>query len=143
MTFAPMSMDMPNILFCFQGDAGHGFHRLNRIFAGGGFAGKHDGAGAVVNGVGHVGNFRPGGADVVDHGFQHFRGGNHALAQHAGLGDHVLLNGGQFFVGDFYPQIAPGHHYAVAMGADFLQMIHTGAVFDFGDEIDAGYVVGG
>ena len=35
------------------------------------FAGQHDGAGAVVNGVGNVGNLGAGRARVFGHGFEH------------------------------------------------------------------------
>ena len=64
----------------FDDDAGHHGDRFNRVLAHGRFAGEHDGVGAVVNGVGHVGDLGARGARVLDHRLEHLRGGDDRLA---------------------------------------------------------------
>ena len=49
------------------GNGRHGLHRLHWVPAGGGLPGEHDGGGAVIDSVGHVGDLRPGGPGVGDH----------------------------------------------------------------------------
>ena len=119
------------------GDAGHGLQRQLRILARGGLAGEHDGAAAVVDGVGHVGGLGAGGAGLVNHGFQHLGGGDHALAQHAALGDQLLLNGWQLLEGNLHAHVAATDHDAGAGLTDFVDVLDAGAVFDLGDQLDA------
>ena len=61
-------------------DARHHGDGLNRILAHGRLAGEHDGVGAVVDGVGHVGDFGARGARVFDHRLQHLRRRDDRLA---------------------------------------------------------------
>ena len=112
------------------GDLRHGLDRLHGVFASGGFSGKHDAGGAVVNGVGHVRDLRTGGSGILDHGFQHFRGGDDPLAQHPAHSGQLFLHGWHFHIGDFHTQVAPGDHNAAADGADFLHIVHAGTVLD-------------
>ena len=56
----PWRMEM--LYFGFGDDAGHHLDGFDGIGAHGGFAGEHDGVGAVVDGVGDVGDFGAGGA---------------------------------------------------------------------------------
>ena len=125
------------VLLGVLGDLRHGGHRLNGVLTGSGLAGEHDGGGAVVHGVGHVGNLRPGGPGVLNHGFQHLGSGDHPLAQQAALVNQPLLNGGQLHKGDFHTQVASGHHDALAGLANSLNIVHTGLVLDLGDDLDA------
>ena len=97
---------------------------------------RHDGAGAVVDGVGHVGNLRAGGAHVVDHAFEHLRGGDDALAQHAALGDELFLYLRQFLEGYLHAHVAAADHDAVAGFTDLLDVVNAGAVFQLGDDVD-------
>ena len=117
-------------------DISHGFHRLYGVFAGGGLAGEHHSAAAVIHGVGHVRDFCPGGPGVLDHGFQHFRCGDDPLAQHTAGGGQALLDGGHLYKGNFHAQVTPGDHHAVGHLANLLDVIHTGAVFNFGNQVD-------
>ena len=67
--------------------------------------------------------------------------GNDPLAQHPAFADQLLLNGGNLHIGNFHAQIAPGDHNAVALGADFLRVIHAGAVFNFGNDLNVAAAV--
>ena len=80
-----------DMLFRFLHDLGHGLHSSDRIFARRRLTGEHDGARAVIDRVGNVGNLRPRRARIVDHGFEHFRGRNDALAEQTALGNEILL----------------------------------------------------
>ncbi|MFR4758475.1 MAG: hypothetical protein ACLT9P_10695 [Evtepia gabavorous] len=53
------------------GNGRHGLHRLHRVPASGGLPGEHDGGGAVIDSVGHVGDLRPGGPGVLAIMVQH------------------------------------------------------------------------
>ena len=64
----------------FGDDAGHHGDGFDGILADGRFAGEHDGVGAVVDGVGHVGDFGAGGARILDHRLEHLGGGDDRLA---------------------------------------------------------------
>ena len=106
------------------------------VCAGGGLAGEHDAAGAVKDGVGHVGHLGAGGPGVADHGVQHLGGGDDVLACPDGGLDHPLLEDGHLVGGDLHAQIAPGNHDAVGGGDDAVQIVHALPVLDFGDDAD-------
>ena len=126
-----------DVLLGLLGDAGHGLKREYGIFARGRLAGEHDGTGAVVDGVGHVGGLRAGGPGIVNHGFQHLCRGDHPLAQHAALCDQLFLDGGEVFKGDLHAHVAAADHDAGAGLADLVDVLDAGAVFDLGDQLDA------
>ena len=132
----PEPVGVADMLLRELGDLGHVPDGLHGVLARGGLAGEHDGGAAVIDGVGHVGDLRPGGTGILDHGFQHFRGGDDPLAHHAALVDEELLNGGDLHKGDLHAKVAPGHHDAVADLTDVLDIIHAGPVLDLGDDID-------
>ena len=96
---------------------------------GGGFSGKHDAGGAVVNGVRDVGDLRPRGTGIVNHGFQHFRGGDDAFSVYPAAADHALLNVRQFFVRDLYAEVAASHHDPVRNFHDLVQMLNARPIF--------------
>ncbi len=106
----------------------------HRIFADGRLAGEHDGVGAVVDRVGHVGDFGARGARVLDHRFEHLRGGDHGLGVLGGAADDVLLNGGNFFRRNFHAQIAASHHDAVGDLQDGFEMLDGLRLFQLGDD---------
>ncbi len=87
------------------GNGRHGLHRLHGVLAGSGLAGEHDGGGAVVDGVGHVGDLGPGGPGVGDHAVQHLGGGDHVLSVPQGIGNDVLLNDGNLGEVDLHPHV--------------------------------------
>ena len=99
--------------FHFPGDFGHDLNRLQRIFAGGGFAGKHDRVRAVQNRVGHVGDFGARRQRKADHGVKHLGGHDHRFGFLDAAADDFFLNQGQIFQWHFQPQIAARHHDAV------------------------------
>ena len=122
-------------------DRGHHFHRLLRVFSGGGLAREHNGGGTVVYGVGDVGDFRAGRAGRVYHRFEHFRGGNDPFAEPAALFNEFLLHGGQPFGRDFDAHIAAADHNAGTLLKDLLEIVDTGLILNFGDEFDIGRAV--
>ena len=101
------------VLFRFHADFCHGFHSLHGVFSRGRFAGEHDGAGAVVDGVGDVGDLGTGGTGLVDHGFQHFRRCDAAFSCEAAFVDEHFLDLREFLVGDLHAEVAAGNHDAV------------------------------
>ncbi len=125
-----------DILLGFQDDFRHRFGRQNGIFARRGFSREHDGARAVVYGVGNVRNLGSRRTGVVNHGFQHLGGGDDAFSEHTALGNQFFLNGGQLLEGNFDAHIAAADHDALADFANILDVIYTGLIFDFGDERD-------
>ena len=63
--------------FGFANDAVHHHDGFQRIEAGGGFAGKHEGVAAVENGVGDVRCFGARGTRIFLHGIEHLGGGDY------------------------------------------------------------------
>ena len=116
------------------GNGSHRFQRFHRVFAGGRLARKHDRAGAVVDGVGHVGDLGTGGAGVVHHGIQHLRGGDADLARAHRAVDQMLLDGGDLGVVDLDAHIAAGDHDAVGHGQDLVDVVDALTVLDLGDD---------
>ena len=124
--------------------AGNGIHSadgLHRVLPCRRFAGKHNGAGAVVNGIGHVGDLRTGGTGVLDHGIQHLGGSDHRLSGGHTLGNDTLLNGGDLRKVNLHAHIAPGHHDTVGHGQDIRQVADAFLIFDLGDDADLGVVL--
>ena len=118
------------------GDLAHDAHGVDGVPARGGLAGGHDGAGAVVDGVCHVADLGAGGARVGDHALEHFGRGDDALAEHAALGDEVLLDGGQLRKRHLHAEVAAGDHDALAHRADLVDVVDARLVFDLGDHVD-------
>ena len=48
----------------------------------------------------------------------------------------MLLDGGKLRKRHLHAQIAPGHHDALADGADLIDVVHAGLVLDLGDHVD-------
>ena len=119
-------------------DLGHHGDGFDGIFAGGGFAGEHDGVGAVVDGVGDVGGLGAGGARVLDHGLEHLGGGDDGLAVLGGAADDVLLDGGDFFGRDFDAEVAAGDHDAVGDFEDGVEVLDGLGLFELGDDPGVG-----
>ena len=130
------ALDIVRMMLGVFGNLCHGLHSLHRILTGSGFTGQHDAGGTVVNGVGNVGDFRTGGTGVLDHGFQHFGGGDNTLAHHTADTGQLLLDSGNLHKGNLHAQITAGNHDAAAVFADFHHIVHTGLVFDLGNDLD-------
>ena len=131
-----------DVLLGFSGNCVHGVDGFHRILARGGLAGEHDGAGAVVDGVGDVRNLRARGAGIVNHGFEHLCRGDDACAAQAAGSDQLLLDGGQLRERNLDAEVAARDHDALADVADRLDVIHTRPVFDFCDDVDGAAAVG-
>ncbi len=120
-----------NILFGALGNFGHGCHSFHRVFAGSSFAGEHNGAGAVVNGVGHVGGFRTGGARVFHHAVQHLGGSNYIFGAVVHLFNNHFLNNGNVLKGDFNAHVPAGNHNAIGNADNFVNIGNALGVFYF------------
>lgn len=118
-------------------DAGHGFDGFDGVFADAGFAGEHDGVGAVDDGVGDVGCFGSGGAGVVDHRVEHLGGDDDGFGVALGEFDGSLLDDGDLFEGHFDAEVAAGDHDAVEGGDDFVDVLDGLRFFDLGDDGEA------
>ena len=116
--------------FGLQADVGHLFNRLQRVFARSGFSAQHHRVGAIEHGVGHVADLSACRYRIENHAFHHLRGSNHHLVLRPGHFDHALLQGRHSSVADFYRQIAPGHHDAVADAQNVLQIGNGFSAFD-------------
>ena len=123
------------------GDGGHGLEGRHRVLACGGLAGEHHRAGAVVDGVGHVGDFGTSGAGVGHHGIQHLGGGDADLAGAHGPVNEVFLQRGNFRKIDLHAKVAAGHHDAVRHGQNFIDVVDALLVLDLGDDAHAGVVL--
>ena len=129
------ALDVVDALLGLFGNAHHGFQGLHGVFARGGLAGEHDAAGAVVDGVGHVGGLGAGGPGVLHHGVQHLGGGDHLLARQVGFLNQLLLQHRHVLQGDFHAHVAPGHHDAVHHPQDFVDVLHALHVLNLGDDV--------
>ena len=87
------------------------------------------------NRVGHVGHLGPRRSAGLDHGLQHFGGRDHVLARFHRRFDQCLLGQGQLGKGQFHPQIAPGHHNAIAFLQDLSHVLDRGQTLDLGDQM--------
>ncbi len=71
----------------------------------------------------------------MDHGFEHFRCRNDALAEQTALGNEILLDRGQLRKRNFNAQIAPADHNAGARLTDLLHVVNAGLILDLGDDL--------
>ncbi len=127
------------LLFDVAGNVGHGLDGLDGILSIGGFAAEHNGVGAVVDGVGHVGNLRAGGAGVVDHTVQHLGGGDDGFHAADAGADHLLLDAWNLLGRDFDAQVAARNHHAVGDIENGVEVVYPFAVFDLGDDFDRAF----
>ena len=119
----------------------HGLESIHRISTGSSLAGKHDGRGAVVDGICHVGDLGTGGAGVHDHAVQHLSSGDDGLAKGEGALDDVLLDAGQLGKVDLNAQITAGHHDGIGSSQNAVDVVHALTVLDLGDDADVGIVL--
>ena len=119
----------------------HGLEGLHGVSTGSSLAGKHDGRGAVVDGICHVGDLGAGGAGVHDHAVQHLGSGDDGLAKGEGALDDVLLDAGQLGKVDLNAQIAAGHHDGISSSQNAVDVVHALTVLDLGDDADIGIIL--
>ena len=116
----------------------HHVDALEGVEAGGGFAGEHDGIGALADGVGDVRDFGAGGHGGGDHRLEEVSGDDDGLALgEAGL-DNLGLDLGEAVVIDLDAEIATGDHNGIGFADDFLEVADAGLVFDFRDDAGIG-----
>ena len=96
-----------------------------------GLATEHNGGGAVINGVSHIGDLCPGGAGIGDHRLQHLGSGHHHFAGRIHLANDHLLNSRDPLKGDFYAHITAGHHNAVRFFNNRVNVIDALHILDF------------
>jgi len=122
-------------------NGGHGLEGLHGVVTGSGLTRQHDGGGAIVDGICHVGDLSTGGAGVDHHAVQHLGGSDDGLAEGEGAVDDVLLDAGQLGEVDLNAQVTTGHHDGIGCGEDAVDVVHTLAVLDFGNDADVGIVL--
>ena len=125
-----------DVLLCLLGDGRHGLDRLHGVFTSRCFAGEHDGARAVVDGVCNVGNFRACGAGVLNHGLEHLGRSDDARTEQAAGRDELLLDGGQLCERNLHAEVAARDHDALAHAADVFNVVNARAVLDLRDDVD-------
>ena len=118
-----------------DGNAAHSLNSFHWILPCGGLTGEHNGAGAIVDGVGHVGDLCSGGTGLGGHGLQHFRSGDDDLAPLQAELDELLLDGGQLLIGDLHAQVSASDHDAITVVQNGIGIVHAGTVFNFGDDV--------
>ena len=119
----------------------HGLESIHGVSTGSSLAGKHDGRGAVVDGICHVGDLGTGGAGVHDHAVQHLGSGDDGLAKGEGALDDILLNAGQLGKVNLNAQIAAGHHDSIGCSQNAVDVVHALTVLDLGDDADIGIIL--
>ena len=72
----------------------------------------------------------------MDHGFEHFRGRNDALAEQTALGNEILLDRRQLRKRNLHAQIAPADHNAGARLTDLFHVVNAGLVLNLGDDLN-------
>ena len=122
-------------------NGGHGLEGLHGVVTGSGLTRQHDGGGAIVDGICHVGDLGTGGAGVDHHAVQHLGGSDDGLAEGEGAVDDVLLDAGQLGEVDLNAQVTTGHHDGIGCGEDAVDVVHTLTVLDFGNDADVGIVL--
>ena len=113
----------------------HGGQRLHRIFAGGGFAGEHHGAGAVIHRLRHIVDLCPGGTGIADHGIQHLRGYNDVFPRLSAASDDFLLEHGHLIAGHLHAEIASGYHNAVCRSNDLIDVVNALLIFNLRNDL--------
>ena len=128
------ALDMVDVALRPPGDGVHGLHGFHRISACCRLAGEHDGRGAVIDGVGHIGDLRTGGPGIFHHGIQHLCSCDDRLAAGHTPGDHILLDQGDLRKVDLHTHIAASHHDAVRRVQDLRKIADALLIFDLGDD---------
>ena len=129
-------MNIIKRIFRANGNLSHRLHSLQRIFAAGSFAAQHNNVAAVKNRVGNVAGLGTGCTIAVNHAFQHLRSRNNRLARLVAARDNILLYQ-RYILGRYlYAQVASGNHNAVGYADNFIDMLHTGLILDFGNNPD-------
>ncbi len=118
------------------GDTGHGADGRQRVSAGGGLGGEHDGIGPVENGVGDIGSFGTRGHRILDHALEHLRGDDAGLAELAAGTDDAFLNERYLCKVHLDAEIAAGDHDTVGGIDDRIEILHGLGHLDLGDDGD-------
>lgn len=115
-------------------DAAHDLDGFDRVFSDAGFTGKHDGVGAVDDGVCDVARFGARGPGVVDHRVEHLGRDDDGLRVALGEFDGALLDDRDLFEGHFDAEVAAGDHDAVECGDDVVDVVDGLGFFHLGDD---------
>mmetsp|Transcript_3464 Transcript_3464/g.15235 ORF Transcript_3464/g.15235 Transcript_3464/m.15235 type:complete len:408 (+) Transcript_3464:532-1755(+) len=118
------------------GDCRHSGDSLLRERAVGRLAGEHRAVTTIEYGVCDVGHLCACRQRIVAHGLEHLRGADAKLARDVALGDHHLLGKSDLLGGDLHAEVAAGHHDAVGVLEDIVEVAHALLVLDLGDDLD-------
>ena len=119
-------------------DLAHHSDRLNRVMPHRRFTGQHHRIGSVINGIGHIRNFRPGRPRVAYHGIQHLGGRNNHLACLVAFADQHFLDIGNLLCRYLNAHIAAGHHHAVAGFNNLIHILNPLRILDLGYDLHRG-----
>ena len=112
----------------------HCLNYLDRVLTHSRFGGQHDRIGTIEDRVCHIEHFRPGWNGVFDHRLHHLCGrGNDPVMFHCST-DNLLLQARQFFVPDFYAEIATRHHHHIRGVANLCEIFYRLHAFDLGNQ---------
>ena len=76
----------------------------------------------------------------MNHALEHLRGHDNGLVGTDGLVDQATLDAGNEFLSHFDAQVAAGNHDAVGSFKNFVDVVHTFLVLDFGNDADVAVV---
>ena len=101
--------------------------------ADGRFRGEHHGIGAVEHGIGHIRRFRPGRPQMLRHGLEHLRRGDHQPSLAIRRRNDSLLQHRHGFRAELNAQISARHHNPVGVNENGLQVRDGLLPLDLGD----------
>mmetsp|Transcript_28166 Transcript_28166/g.66914 ORF Transcript_28166/g.66914 Transcript_28166/m.66914 type:complete len:210 (+) Transcript_28166:108-737(+) len=96
---------------------------------------QHHHVAAVQHSVRHVTGLCPSGEGLVLHGCQHLGGGHRHLASLLAALDHELLRHPNALDGDLHAQISSGHHDAVRLPQDGIEVPEAFHILDLCDDL--------
>src|ERR1035437_4524787 len=114
-------------------DPGHRFHRFGRPLADARLPRKHDGVGAVKDGVGAVADLGAGRSGVFDHRLEHLCGHDHGFGVAPGHLDGELLDQGDLLERELDPQVTTRDHHGVERVDDLPEVLDGLGLLDLGD----------
>ena len=95
----------------------------------------------LINGVGDVDKFGTGRPGIFYHRVQHLCRYDYRFLGLYTFFNQSSLYAGDFFLGNFYSQIASRDHYPISGFEYLVDIIHTLLILYFGDNLDRAFVL--
>ena len=125
-------------LLCY---AGHCLDGFDRVGTAGGLAGEHHGIGVLEDGCGDITHLSTRGARVLDHRMQHLSGNDDGLLPEDAFLDEHTLYAWDALCRNLDAQVAAGHHDAVAVVQDFVDIVYALLVLYLRYNLDVGIML--